>query len=106
MLVLDCLAVAAVVPDCLVDCPDSPAGHPQPQDCLAMLAPDCFAAAVARLAGGGDRLAGGGGDRSWHVCEMDTAHMVQRLRNTIYLYMGYRFLNMGLDMGLDEPGLV
>jgi hypothetical protein len=23
-------------------------------------------------------------------------------RNTIYLYMGYWFLNMGLDMGLDE----
>jgi hypothetical protein len=54
------------------------------------------AAVIARLAGGGD-------DRRRYVCEMDTAHMKQRLRNTIYLYVEYWYLNMGLDMGLDGP---
>jgi hypothetical protein len=49
------------------------------------------------------RLASGGGDRRRYVCEMDTAHMEQRLRNTIYLYMGYWYLDMGLNMGLDGP---
>jgi hypothetical protein len=49
------------------------------------------------------RLAGGGGDRRRYVCEMDTAHMEQRLRNTIYLYVVYWYLDMGLDMGLDGP---
>jgi hypothetical protein len=34
---------------------------------------------------------------------MDTAHMKQRVRNTIYLYVGYWYLDMGLDMGLDGP---
>jgi hypothetical protein len=49
------------------------------------------------------RLASGGGDRRRYVCEMDTAHMKQGLRNTIYLYVGYWYLDMGLDMGLDGP---
>jgi hypothetical protein len=48
-------------------------------------------------------LAGGGGDRRRYVCEMDTSHMEQRLRNTIYLYVGYWYLDMSLDMGLDRP---
>jgi hypothetical protein len=48
-------------------------------------------------------LAGGGSDRRRYVCEMDTAHMEQRLRNTIYLYVGYWYLDIGLDMGLDGP---
>jgi hypothetical protein len=52
------------------------------------------------------RLAGGGGDRCRHICEMDTAHMGQRLRNTIYVYMAYWFLDTGLDMGLDRAGSV
>jgi hypothetical protein len=34
---------------------------------------------------------------------MDTAHMEQRLRNTIYMYVGYWYLDMSLDMGLDGP---
>jgi hypothetical protein len=34
-------------------------------------------------------LAGGGGDGRRHVCEIDTAHMGQMSRNTIYLYVGY-----------------
>jgi hypothetical protein len=33
------------------------------------------------------RLASGGGDRRRYVCEMDTAHMEQRLRNTIFCMM-------------------
>jgi hypothetical protein len=93
MPVPDCLAVVAVVPDCL----DSPAGHPQ--DCLAMPSPDCLAAAVARLDGGG-------GDRRWHVCEMDTAYIEQRLRNMIYLYVEYNFLDMGLDTDLNRTSSV
>jgi hypothetical protein len=48
-------------------------------------------------------LAGGGGDRRRHICEMNTVHMGQRLRNTIYLYVGYRFVDMGLNMGLNGP---
>jgi hypothetical protein len=48
-------------------------------------------------------LAAGGGDRRRYECEMDTAHMEQRLRNTIYLYVGYWYLDMGLDTGLDGP---
>jgi hypothetical protein len=28
---------------------------------------------------------------------MNTAHLEQRLRNTIYLYVGYWYLDMGLD---------
>jgi hypothetical protein len=45
------------------------------------------------------RLADGVGDRRRYVCEMDATHMGQRLRNTIYLYVGYWFLNMGLVWG-------
>jgi hypothetical protein len=48
------------------------------------------------------RLADGGGDRRRHVCEMDTPPMGQSLRNMIYLFVGYRFWDMGLDMRLDE----
>jgi hypothetical protein len=57
---------------------------------------DCLAAAAARLDNDS-------GDRQRYLCEMDTAHMEQRLRNTIYLYVGYWYLDMGLDMGLDGP---
>jgi hypothetical protein len=35
------------------------------------------------------RLDAGGGDRRRHVCEMDTARMGHRLRNTIYLHVEY-----------------
>jgi hypothetical protein len=53
-----------------------------------MPAPDYLAAAAARLDGSNDDRALGR-QRRGHVCEMDTDHMGQKLRNTIYLYVGY-----------------
>jgi hypothetical protein len=37
---------------------------------------------------------------------MDTAHIGQRLRNTIYMYVEYWFLDIGLDMGLNKIGSI